>query len=193
MRECKAIASLAWALRCGVRRSCARLRAEEGAGETPRYLRELRCARCAAEEPVRDGVEKAEDAEDDEDECGFVRGGEEKHSVAVADGEESFDCIVQAAREEQGQDERTERNLEDASREDEYFERKGRRKNSGNEGAEEGVAIDPLPRFDGRFASVAMKIGFAALFREQVEPDAAGQRADRGHQDVVRHARGVAG
>ena len=60
----------------------------------------------AAEEPVSHGIENAEQAEDDEDECGFVRGEEEKDGVAVADGEDSFDRVVQAARQKQSEDER---------------------------------------------------------------------------------------
>ena len=59
----------------------------------------------AAEEPVSHGIENAEQAEDDEDECGFVRGEEKQDGVAIADSEDSFDRVVQAAREKQGEDE----------------------------------------------------------------------------------------
>ena len=149
--------------------------------------------RAAAEEPMRGAIEKRESAEHNENEGGFVCGEEEQHGVAVPDGENSLDGVMQTARQEERQEERSQRNLKYAGRENEHFEWKRRRENSGNEDAEEGVAIDPLLRLQSRLATVAMKICLAAFFREEVEPDASGQRPDCGHRRVVRHAGGPSG
>jgi hypothetical protein len=110
--------------------------------------------------------------------------------VAVTDGENSFDAVAQTAAQENCEDESFRGDLKDAFRENKWLERERWRQNRGNEGAEEAVVIHPRFYFLRFAAGMLVKKGLAGFFRDEIEDQAAGERAERGHRGVVGHERG---
>jgi len=109
---------------------------------------------------------------------------------AVSHRQKSLDEIPQRAAQKNGENEGSQGHLKDAFGQDENFERRGRRQNTGHEHAQEGVPLHPLLGPVRAGARVAMEERFAALFSDQIEPDAAGKGTERGHRAIVGHARG---
>src|SRR4029077_3730464 len=102
-----------------------------------------------------------------------VRDHESKSCVAVSDSENSFHQVAKATTQQDRKHERPPRHLKDSLCQHENFKWEGRRKNCRDEDAEKCVAVHPLLDFGSSSTGVAMKICFAALFCEQIEPDTA--------------------
>src|SRR5271156_1711693 len=108
--------------------------------------------------------------------------------VTVADCENSFDAVAQAASQEDCEDERFRRDLENSFGQDEGLERKWRREHGRDESAEEAIVIHPFFYFLCFAARMFVKKSFAGFFRDEIEDQATGERAECSHRGVVGHA-----
>jgi len=124
-------------------------------------------------------------------ESSAVRDHESKSGFTVSDRENSFHQVAKATARQDRKHKRPQRYLKDSLRQYENFKWEGRRKNCRDKNAEKCVAVHPLFDFRGSSTGVAMKIRFAALFCEQIEPDTTGKRSDGRHGNVIGHARWI--
>jgi len=110
-----------------------------------------------------------------------------QHGVAVLHRQNPLDEIPQRPPAKQRQHKCPQRHLKHPLGQHKNLERKRRRQNPRNENAQKRVALHPA--LHSVRSAMPVKICLAAFLRQQVNPDAAGQRPERRHRAVVRHPR----
>jgi inner membrane protein len=149
--------------------------------------RRLSLLRGAAEEPTGDEVSENHRRNDNQGELELVFDEIALRLGPVPDREKTLEKIAQPAPDKQRESKRPHRHLKNSRGEHERLEGQRRGKNRGDGNAQKLIAPHPVADASAARAGAAAKHRFPALFRQIVEPKAAGKRAERRHRGVIGH------